>query len=174
MKKKLSSRKTTYKLFKSTNSISGKKTKKKTPNIANACNIYKKDISGKENKVLYKSCKINKYCRKYKCNDIDNKVKKILTNKFGETYPKLMFKYIKSECFGKKRNRKCENKAINKFYKENDLNELHDKINECNKKTCKKEKDIFYINLYRHNKQKFRKDDIPIPVEELEPDNEKQ
>ena len=147
---------------------------KKTTNIATACNIYKKDLNGKINKVLYNSCKIHKYCRKYNCNDIDNEVKNTLTKKFGNNYPKLLFKYIRSECFGGNRKKKCEQKAIAKLYKENDLTDLHNKLTECDKKTCKKEKDIFYTNLYRHHRQKMRKVEKTISEEDIEPDLEKQ
>lgn len=147
---------------------------KKTTNIVAACNIYKKDLKGKINKVLYNSCKIHKYCRKYNCNDIDNEVKTTLTKKFGNTYPKILFKYIRGECFGGERKKKCEQKAIAKFYKENELAELHNKLIECDKKTCKKEKDIFYTNLYRHHRQKMRKVEKTISEEDMEPDLDKQ
>lgn len=195
-KKTTKTRKTTFKLFRTssgkTNKLTHKnklktkhnikketltKTKpsdKKTTNIASACNIYKKDLNGKINKVLYNSCKIHKYCRKYNCNDIDNEVKNTLTKKIGNNYPKLLFKYIRSECFGGERKKKCEQKAIAKFYKENDLTDLHNKLTECDKKTCKKEKDIFYTNLYRHHRQKMRKVEKTIDAEDMEPDLEKQ
>ena len=50
--------------------------KDKLKTIKQYCDYYKKDITGKINKQLYKSCKINQYCRKYKCKKIDSKFRK--------------------------------------------------------------------------------------------------
>ena len=105
-----SSRKSTFKLFQSKSSSKSKlqskskskshkenifktktkpsTTQKKTTTVEAACNMYKKDLSGKETKVLYNSCKINKYCRKYKCNDIDEKIKKHLHLNLVKLIPK--------------------------------------------------------------------------------------
>lgn len=49
--------------------------------IKKYCANYKHDYLGKHNKSLYNACKINQYCRKTKCKDIDSKFDKIKNNK---------------------------------------------------------------------------------------------
>ena len=68
-----------------THKLNKVKYNKRPHNIDKYCGFYKTDINGKINKKLYNSCKINKYCRKYKCQDIDSKminIKKITLYNF--------------------------------------------------------------------------------------------
>ena len=114
---------------------------KKQHVIDKICNVYKNDISGKPNKKLYKSCKINKYCRKYKCQDIDSKLLKAKQTKIGNNYNKIIFDKIKSSCpqnilqeddpkLIKKQNQ-CVNKTIKQIFKDNNLEEIYKKSIEC-------------------------------------------
>ena len=85
-------------------SIKSKKSKKskkiihKPHLIDKYCSIYKLDITGKPNKPLYNSCKANKYCRKYKCKNIDS----IFTNEklkiLGSDYDNIILTSIKNAC----------------------------------------------------------------------------
>ena len=76
-----------------------KKNQVKRPHMIDKfCKIYKNDITGKPNKKLYNSCKINKYCRKYKCQDIDSKILKAKQKYIGNDYNKIIFDKIKASC----------------------------------------------------------------------------
>ena len=140
--------------------------------IEKYCNFYKNDINGKINKQLYRSCKINKYCRKYKCKSIDDKMSKQQLNKLGHNYNKLVLDSLHSACpislednnnkdnkdnKNNKNRKKCESKALKKFYKENSMDEIYSKVVECDKKTCSKEKQIFNTNLFRQKQLKLKK-----------------
>jgi hypothetical protein len=154
-----------------------KKKKNKPKTIKQYCDIYKKDIIGKTNLPLFNSCKINQYCRKYKCKGIDNKFKKIQSKTLGNNYNTLLMSSVYSKCpstISDKNRKRCYNTAIKKFYKDNNLDEVYDKVIECDKKTCAKEKQIFYSNLFRTRKnQKQIKQKLPklLNIEDL-PDNE--
>jgi hypothetical protein len=138
------------------------------------CAIYKNDINGKPNKKLYMSCKINKYCRKYKCQDIDYKIIKEKQKKIGPNYNKIIFDKIKSSCPQKikntgniledddqnkimKKQKQCENKALKQIYKDNNLEEIYKKSVECDNIICAKEQKIFNINLFRQKQIKVKK-----------------
>ena len=143
------------------------KNKKKQHLIDKFCKIYKNDINGKPNKKLYNSCKINKYCRKYKCQDIDSKILKAKQKHIGYDYNKIIFDKIKASCpqniikeddpkLMKKQNQ-CVNKTIKKIFKDNNLNDIYIKSVECDKVTCAKEKKIFNTNLFRQKQIKLNK-----------------
>ena len=140
--------------------LSNKLKKKRT--IEKYCSFYKNDITGKLNKQLYRSCKINKYCRKYKCKSIDEKMIKEQKKKLGQNYNTLILSSLRSACpitdeDNYKNRNKCETKALHKFYKANNMNELYNKVIECDKKTCAKEKQIFNTNLFRQRQIKLKK-----------------
>ncbi len=142
--------------------------------------FYKKDILGKVNKELYESCKINKYCRKNKCDKIDEKMVKEQTNKLGKNYNMFIQGYLRQHCpltVTTKNRHLCETKTLKKLYKKYDMDELYNKLLECDKITCAKEKEIFYTNLFRTKQIKLKKKQkIILAVEEakeednLEPD----
>ena len=140
-----------------------KKTSNKLENkrgIEKYCKFYKNDINGKLNKQLYRSCKINKYCRKYKCKNIDEKLISEQKKTLGQNYSTLVLGSLRSACpliEEAKNRKKCESKALNKFYKENNMSELYNKVIECDKKTCSKEKQIFNTNLFRQRQLKLKK-----------------
>ena len=126
------------------------------------CSFYKNDITGKLNKQLYRSCKINKYCRKYKCKSIDEKIIKEQKKKLGQNYNTLILSSLRSACpitdeDNYKNKSKCETKALHKLYKANNMNELYNKVIECDKKTCSKEKQIFNTNLFRQRQIRLKK-----------------
>lgn len=133
---------------------------KKKRTIEKYCNFYKTDINGKLNKQLYRSCKINKYCRKYKCKKIDDKIISEQKKKLGPNYNTLVLGSLRSACpiiEEDKKRKKCETKALHKFYKENNMDDIYTKVIECDKKTCSKEKQIFNINLFRQRQIKLKK-----------------
>lgn len=144
-----------------TNKLTNKLKNKRT--IEKYCSFYKNDITGKLNKQLYRSCKINKYCRKYKCKNIDEKIIKQQKKKLGQNYNTLILSSLRSACpitsneDNYKNRNKCENKALHKFYKANNMNELYSKVIECDKKTCGKEKQIFNTNLFRQRQIRLKK-----------------
>ena len=130
------------------------------------CGYYKTDINGKINKNLYSSCKINKYCRKYKCQDIDNKMLKAKQKNIGFNYNKIIFDKIKESCnqnitdddkIFKKKSKQCANNAIKQIFKENNMEEIYNKSKECDKITCIKEQKIFNQNLFRQKQIKLKK-----------------
>ena len=132
--------------------------------------FYKKDILGKVNKNLYESCKINKYCRKNKCDNIDEKMVKEQTNKLGKNYSMFIQGYLRQHCpltVTNKNRQLCERKTLKKFYKKYDMDDLYDKLLECDKLTCAKEKKIFYTNLFRLKQIKLKKKQKMI-LKELE------
>uniref|UniRef100_A0A6C0EXM3 Uncharacterized protein n=1 Tax=viral metagenome TaxID=1070528 RepID=A0A6C0EXM3_9ZZZZ len=84
---------------------SGQHTKPKTkkhilrPHIIDKyCGIYKTDITGKETKELYKSCRKVKYCRKYKCKNIDSKFTKRKLKKLGPEFDSLIIRSLNIAC----------------------------------------------------------------------------
>ena len=62
------------------------------------CGIYKTDITGKETKELYKSCRKVKYCRKYKCKNIDSKFTKRKLKKLGPEFDSLIIRSLNKAC----------------------------------------------------------------------------
>ena len=153
----------------------GKQSRNKPRTIKHFCEIYKKDITGKTNLPLFNSCKINQYCRKYKCKGIDNKFKKVQTKTLGNNYNTLLMSSLYSKCpstMEDKNRKRCYTNAMKKFYKENALGEVYDKVIECDKKTCAKEKYIFNTNLFRIRKnKKIARFPKPLIIEDL-PDKE--
>lgn len=154
----------------------------KKPHIIDKfCSFYKKDINGKINKKLYNSCKINKYCRKYKCQDIDSKILKAKQKNIGFNYNKIIFDTIRKSCpetisdedenkYNKKQ-KQCEKKAIKKLYKDNNLEDLYKKSVACDNVICAKEQKIFNTNLFRQKQIKLRKSQKKI-IEANEFENE--
>ena len=164
-KSKSKSSKSTSKSKSNNTSIKSHHKKKYKRNIEKYCKYYKTDINGKINKPLYNSCKTNKYCRKYKCKNIDEKLIKGLTKKLGSNYNNLIVESLFNDChmFDEKKERhKCENNALIKFYKTHDMNDIYDKVLECDNKTCSKEKKKFNTNLFNTNHLHFQKKQLDI------------
>lgn len=144
-----------------------RKNNKKPHNIDKYCKYYKNDINGKPNKNLYNSCKINKYCRKYKCQNIDVKLLQAKQKHIGQEYNKIIFNKIKSSCpenileddilKNNKKQKNCINKATKQIYKEYNLDNIYKKSLECDNVICKKEQNIFNINLFRQKQIKLKK-----------------
>lgn len=153
----------------------GKQSRNKPRTIKQFCEIYKKDITGKTNLPLFNSCKINQYCRKYKCKGIDNKFKNAQTKRLGNNYNTLLMSSLYSKCpstMEDKNRKRCYTNAMKKFYKENALGEVYNKVLECDKNTCAKEKYIFNTNLFRIRKnKKMARFPKPLIIEDL-PDKE--
>ena len=145
------------------------------------CGIYKTDINGKSNKNLYKSCKINQYCRKYKCQNIDSKFAIEKRKKLGNSYKNIIFNKMRTECpivyknedvvedteyteytdnMSTKKRKQCEQKLLHKYYKEHNILELYKKTNECNKIICSKEQKNFNNNLFRQKQIKLNKSQL--------------
>ena len=122
--------------------------------------FHKFDINGKENKTLYNSCKIHKYCRKIKCKNIDSKIMKKTEKVLGPNYNYEIQSKLNKECQSIqsiKNKNKCEKKVLEKLYNNYNIRDLYDKLVECDKKTCIKEKKIFYNNLFRTKQIKLKK-----------------
>ena len=152
------------------------KSKLKPKTIKQLCEVYKKNITGKVNTPLYNSCKINQYCRKYKCSNIDKKFKDSQTTKLGINYNTLLLSSLHNKCpstMPDKNRKRCYNSTMLKFYKDNNLLSDYKKVLECDKKICAKEKEIFNTNLFRiRNKGKKQiRIHKPLNIEEL-PDKE--
>ena len=157
-----------------------KSKKIKRPHVIDKiCKVYKKDINGKLNKKLYNSCKINKYCRKYKCQDIDSKILKAKQKHFGNDYNKIIFDKIKLSCPQNileddpklvKKQKHCVNKTIKNIYKDNNLEEIYKKSVECDNIICAKEKKIFNTNLFRQKQIKFKTSQIKKNTIEVDQD----
>ena len=133
--------------------------------IKKYCANYKHDYLGAQNKALYNACKINQYCRKTKCKDIDRKFDKIKNNKLGTNCNVLLTSLITSACpieMSNKSRKKCLNKATKKFYEEHNMNDIYNQVLECDKKLCSKERQNFFTNLFRANKTKKR---IRLPAQ---------
>lgn len=149
---------------------------KKLKTIKQICENYKKDIIGNTNTTLYNSCKINQYCRKYKCKNIDKIFTNALTKKLGNNYNTLLMSSLYSKCphtMQNKTRKRCISSAMKTFYKNNDLDNIYSKVLECDNKLCSKERKIFNTNLFRirNKKNKFIHKPKSINIEEL-PDKE--
>ena len=156
-------------------SAKAKKKPYKPRSVESYCgSFYKKDILGKVNKDLYESCKINKYCRKNKCDKIDEKMVKEQTKKLGKNYNMFIQPYLRQHCpltVTNKNTQLCETKTLKKLYQKYDMDDLYNKLLECDKMTCAKEKKIFYTNLFRTKQIKLHKKQKMILVEQEEQDN---
>ena len=132
--------------------------------------FHKVDILGKVNKNLYQSCKTHKYCRKNKCHKIDEKNNKELTKRFGKKYNMYIQGHLREKCpltVNPKNIKLCEKKTLKQFY------ETYNKLNECDTKTCAKEKKVFYTNLFRTKQLKLKKKQrllLALEKEKEEPD----
>ena len=127
--------------------------------IKKYCSNYKHKSIGKQDKSLYNACKINQYCRKNKCKDIDKKLDNIKKNKLGANGNILLMTSITNKCpieMSNRSRKKCLNKATKRFYEDNDMNDIYNQVLECDKKTCSKERQNFLTNLFRANKTKKR------------------
>ena len=166
----------TYKTHK-THKLNKVKYNKRPHNIDKYCGFYKTDINGKINKKLYNSCKINKYCRKYKCQDIDSKMINIKKTKIGANYNKIIFDKILSSCpenlyssdddkKNKQKKQKCISKTIKQIYKDNNIEDLYKKSIECDKIICAKEQKIFNNNLFREKQLKLNKSQVKILIDQ--------
>lgn len=135
----------------------GKGYSKKKKTIKQFCENYKYNTFGKENKNLYESCKVNQYCRKYKCHNVDQRFNKQLFNKLGDNANNLLMGSIYRKCpvlMEDKKRRRCISNATNTFYKGIGLGDIYSQVVECDKKTCAKERQIFHTNIFRLNKNK--------------------
>jgi hypothetical protein len=65
----------------------------------------------------------------------------------------------------------CEIKTLKQFYHKYDMDDLYNKLLECDKITCAKEKKIFYTNLFRTKQIKLKKKDKIILAEQEEQEN---
>ncbi len=133
--------------------------------------MYKNDITGKINLPLFNSCKINQYCRKYKCKSIDKKFKQAQIKKLGTNYNTLLMSSIYNKCppeMSPNNRKRCTNKAMLKFYEDNNLGNVYKDVLECDNKICAKEKQIFHNNLFRIRKHKKKlRIQKPLVIEEL-------
>jgi len=146
-----------------------KNKKNKTKRIIDKyCSFYKTDINGKINKKLFLSCKLNKYCRKYKCKDIDYKMIKLKKKQIGLNYNTIIFNSIKTSCpdnlfssddenKNKKKKKACENKAIKKIYKDNNIGDIYKQSIDCDNLICSKEKKNFNNYLFQHKQFQLNK-----------------
>lgn len=123
------------------------------------CENFKKDIIGKPTPKLYKSCLVNSTCRKTKCKDVDKRIYSSRFKKFGMDYNKIVFEMIKncSNDLSTKSRKRCVNKILEKFHNDNNLGDIYKEYIECDKKLCNKEKEIFYTNLIRQKKIRYKK-----------------
>ena len=153
----------------------GKLQKYKPRSVENYCKtFYKLDILGKVNKNLYNSCKIHKYCRKNNCKNIDENIVKELTKKFGKNYNLFIQGKLRANCpltVTSKNRKLCETKTLQQFYNKYNMDELYNKLNECNKKLCIEEKKIFYNNLFRNKQLKLNKKQRVLLAEQDKSDN---
>ena len=96
------------------------------------------------------------------------KKKYILTNEKKEVFGKTLFRIKALISFGN-----VKVGELGGFIeKENNLGDVYDKVLECDKKTCAKEKKIFYTNLFRiHKNKKIGRLPKPLVIEDL-PDKE--
>ena len=134
----------------SKHSKKSKTSKHSKKSINKHCSYYKTDINGKINKKLYNSCKINKYCRKYKCKDIDFKILLAKQKNIGLNYNKIIFDKINEKCnkniinedddekILNRKNKNCVSNTIKNIYKDNNMTELYNKSKECDKIICAK------------------------------------
>lgn len=132
--------------------------------IKKYCSNYKHVALGKENKSLYEACKTNQYCRKTKCQNIDLKFETTRNNKLGPNSHLLLMNSTTSKCpieMSNRSRKKCLNKAAKRFYEENDMADIYNRVLECDKKICSRERHIFLSNLFRANKTKKR---VRIPA----------
>jgi hypothetical protein len=155
--------------------LKAKLKKYKPRTVKNYCQkFYKVDILGKVNKNIYNSCKIHKYCRQNKCNNIDKKNITELTKLFGKNYNMYIQSILGTQCpltVTNKNINLCEKKALKNIYEKYGISDIYNKLNECNTVTCAKEKKIFYTNLFRTKQIKLKKQQ-KILLEELKENEE--
>jgi hypothetical protein len=122
------------------------------------CSIYKVNLQGKSTKKIYNSCYESKHCRKYKCNDIDTKLKKSLKKKVGINYNTYLYNKLRNGCHdleNDKMIKKCYEKNTKQFYDDNNLTKEYNKLQDCNK-ICNNKKKEFHKNLFGISKKHHR------------------
>ena len=151
--------------------------KKHHHSIDKYCGFYKTDVNGKINKKLYNSCKTQKYCRKYKCDNIDLKMTKLKQSKIGVNYNKIIFDKLLTSCpdnlyssddekLNKKMKKKCISKTMKNLYKDIGLEALYKKANECDTKICEKEQTEFNKNLFITKQMNLNKSQVELLEQE--------
>ena len=126
------------------------------------CQNYYIDINNNKNNKVYKTC--NKYyqCRKHKCNNIDARIEKKKENVFGKDYHNYIQSKIEKKCpltLKTKQRKQCETRTLKKIYNKHKIINLYNKLLECNRKLCIKDKQIFYNTLFKKNTIKLTKEE---------------
>ena len=93
-------------------------------------------------------------------NKIDAKNAKELTKHFGNNYNMYIQSHLKENCpstISSKNVKKCETKTLKELYTKYGIVDIYNKLNNCDKVICSKEKKIFYDNLFRTKQIKLKK-----------------
>ena len=99
-------------------------------------------------------------CRKYKCNNIDARLDKKKEELFGTNYDNYIQTKIEKKCpltLKNKQRKNCETKNLKKIYTKHTILKLYNKLLECNKTLCFKDKQNFYNAMLKKKTIKLTK-----------------
>ena len=142
----------------SKNSKNSKNTK--PSKISKYCQNYYVDINGNTNNKVYKMCNKYSHCRKNRCKNIDARIEAKKESVFGKDYDNYIKSKIEKKCpltLKTKQRKQCETRTLKKIYSNHNIINLYNKLLECNRKICLKDKRNFYNALFKKNTIKLTK-----------------
>ena len=132
----------------------------KASKVSQLCQNYYIDLTGNKNNKVYKMCNKYNQCRKYKCNNIDARIEKKKEDLFGLDYDNYIQTKLEKKCpltLKNKQRKKCETQTLKKLYSKHNIIKLYNKLLDCNKTLCFKDKQNFYNTMLKKNTIKLTK-----------------
>ncbi len=157
-------------------SNSSKNSKLSKPSkTSNYCQNYYVDISGNKNNKVYKMCNKYSHCRKNRCKNIDARIEAKKEREFGKDYDNYIKSKIEKKCpltLKTKQRKQCETRTLKKIYSNHNIINLYNKLLECNRTLCLKDKRNFYNTMFKKNTIKLTKSEKKRlnEIENPEPD----
>jgi len=142
----------------SKNSKNSKNTK--PSKISKYCQNYYVDINGNTNNKVYKMCNKYSHCRKNRCKNIDARIEAKKESVFGKDYDNYIKSKIEKKCpltLKTKQRKQCETRTLKKIYSNHNIINLYNKLLECNRTLCLKDKRNFYNAMFKKNTIKLTK-----------------
>ena len=132
----------------------------KPSKISKYCQNYYVDINGNKNNKVYKMCNKYSHCRKNRCKNIDARIEAKKESVFGKDYDNYIKSKIEKKCpltLKTKQRKQCETRTLKKIYSNHNIINLYNKLLECNRTLCLKDKRNFYNAMFKKNTIKLTK-----------------
>jgi len=132
----------------------------KTSKTSKYCQNYYVDINSNTNNKVYKMCNKYSHCRKNRCKNIDARIEAKKESVFGKDYDNYIKSKIEKKCpltLKTKQRKQCETRTLKKIYSNHNIINLYNKLLECNRTLCLKDKRNFYNAMFKKNTIKLTK-----------------